>query len=1011
MLASNRNQMIYPLGINIAWETRSQYNTLGERHFWVTRPSSITNKDYATTARPENDGRDGCKLDQIIADANATIRIAVPINNMNVTGWTRTNDFIETSITRLYIYTYNYTRPNTWINVPYFDVDKPTIVFADRGKLKFDNPIPLSSLGSDPVMIFDGKSEWNRKGTVVDPNIIILPNGDYIAGMNSRRYLSTNKGVTWTRLGNYDVRHASTFYLNNALYIIGDDFHDNPKTAQITKSTDGGRTWSAKVNLNFNSRNSPSQVEISQGRVWFANERYDTHEITIASASVNSDLMNPASWRVTSRTDDWTYSSREADREPCMVMGPDGWPIALPEKGPPIRANSVTTSSAMFPASQFNLPGSNGKFDAKYDAVSGRYWALTSDSPIAGNQRTGITLFSSTDLKTWKKEKVVMQGTSRAFHGFNYPFLQFDGNDIIFVLRTAFENENGQPQRWHDANMFTFQRIKNFRSISNPITCAILPFLNINDAGWNTVATASVNVGDKVWFGPQSQQFGGAGGNWTWTGPNGVTHNGREFTINNIQSNQSGTYTVKNIDSNNCTATFNFNITVIGACNIIPYLNINDRGWNTIGTATVSVGNKVWFGPQSEEFGATGGNWSYTGPNNATYTGRSLVLNNIQTNQSGVYTVKNIDSRGCTATYTFTITVTSPVTSNTITVDGSPFEIRSFANNIALFTNRTHKLENIRTLFNGFEFAASDGGVVNGGTIIPSQNGLVYIIAPTSGVAGWDLVANSTFNYSDPGRTSLSIFIKLAIANTPIILPTITSFPGVSPLAKKVVNANQIGITVNGAGFESRNFANDVPLFTNRTHQLQNIPEAFKDYKFLASDGKVANQGTITPQNNGYVYVIAPPSGAGMNGWELVPNATFNYSDTGNTPVTIFRKSAVANTAIAIPNVTSFPGASPIAKTINYGGATNRIQTSEKIYEITVFPNPVVEETFTISTKDINASEILITNFTGKVIFEKQIEDSKLDSFTLQKPSNPGIYLITVKGLDGVLYASKLIVL
>jgi hypothetical protein len=598
MLAADKNQLIYPLGMSIGWEEFVNYSTLGKRHFWVTRPASIVGKDYATTARPETLGREGCKLNQIISDAATTISIALPIDNMKVTGWTLTKDVIDTSITKLFIYTFNYTKPNTWIDVPSFDIDKPTIVFADRGKLKLDNPLPISSIGAETVQIFDAKGEWNRKSSAVDPNIIILPNGDYVAGMGGKRFASKDKGKTWKALGNYGVGHASTFYHKGALYIIGDSFKDDVKSALITKSTDGGATWSTVVRLGFNSRNSPSQVEVSRGRIWFCHESYDTHVVNIASAPEDSDLMNPSSWTVTKRTDDFVWNPKDADLEPCMVVGPDGWPIALPESGPPIRASSATSATPMFARNLFVLPGSNGKFDAKFDPKTGKYWALTSDSPIKGNIRTGIALFSSTDLKTWKKEKQVIQGSSPSFHGFNYPFLQIEGDDMIFVLRTAWENEYGQPQRWHDANMFTFHRIKNFR-------------------------------GDTTPFSP-----------------------------------------------------------------------------NTM----------------------------------------------------------------------------------TVTVNGTGFQNRNFANGSALFINRTHQLENIPAVFAGFEYAASDGGVVNEGTITPSQNGFVYIIAPTSGVTGWDLVSNTTFNYSDADKTSVSIFQKAAIANTPIVIPTITSFSGVSPLAKKIVN-------------------------------------------------------------------------------------------------------------------------------------------------------------------------------------------------------------------------------
>ena len=38
---------------------------------------------------------------------------------------------------------------------------------------------------------------------------------------------------------------------------------------------------------------------------------------------------------------------------------------------------------------------------------------------------------------------------------------------------------------------------------------------------------------------------------------------------------------------------------VSAGCSVVPYININNAGWNQVSTATVSVGDEVWFGPQS----------------------------------------------------------------------------------------------------------------------------------------------------------------------------------------------------------------------------------------------------------------------------------------------------------------------------------------------------------------------------------------------------------------------------
>ena len=61
-------------------------------------------------------------------------------------------------------------------------------------------------------------------------------------------------------------------------------------------------------------------------------------------------------------------------------------------------------------------------------------------------------------------ERKVLVGRSDYFDGPNYPFMHIDGDDIVFVLRHAHENERGQAQRWHDANHMTFHAIRDFRA-------------------------------------------------------------------------------------------------------------------------------------------------------------------------------------------------------------------------------------------------------------------------------------------------------------------------------------------------------------------------------------------------------------------------------------------------------------------------------------------------------------------------------------------------------------------
>jgi len=50
-------------------------------------------------------------------------------------------------------------------------------------------------------------------------------------------------------------------------------------------------------------------------------------------------------------------------------------------------------------------------------------------------------------------------------HGFQYPSFLIDGEDIVFVSRTSYDDGVGGAYRQHDSNYFTFHRIEKFRNI------------------------------------------------------------------------------------------------------------------------------------------------------------------------------------------------------------------------------------------------------------------------------------------------------------------------------------------------------------------------------------------------------------------------------------------------------------------------------------------------------------------------------------------------------------------
>ena len=451
---------IYPLPERTAWEI-GKYMVPGKFYIFDNRPDQIKNKDYATTpiasVYDKEDSRTDYSLDAFEADEAGTVTIAVPTDTLNAPDWNKLPVSFGTTIKDFTLYAYDYEKAGEWVDIPKPDPKVPTLLFADKGHIKFDNPLPISAL-AEGVMIAPASIYY-----ITDPDLIILPNGDYIAGANGgpqqngvaiKLWKSTDKGKTWTALNkdNIFVRHQTLFYHKGVLYLFGDKADG---FGAIQKSTDGGVTWPTSTTLKFKFRTAPSHVIVAKNRAWIATESKGGS--SVFSAPLDSDWMKADSWTLAPRTDN-LYTNNESD---LVATRGGGYPVVMPKHE---HKDLVLSPTEVVPAmNSLDLPGNGSKYSVIYDPISDKYWALTSWSPLPNAIRTGIALYSSTDLKTFQFERQVLLGKSSSFHGFNYPFMQIDGDEIVFTLRTAWESENGQAQRWHDASMFTFHRVRDFR--------------------------------------------------------------------------------------------------------------------------------------------------------------------------------------------------------------------------------------------------------------------------------------------------------------------------------------------------------------------------------------------------------------------------------------------------------------------------------------------------------------------------------------------------------------------
>ena len=146
-----------------------------------------------------------------------------------------------------------------------------------------------------------------------------------------------------------------------------------------------------------------------------------------------------------------------------------------------------------------------------------------------------------------------------------------------------------------------------------------------------------------------------AGASYVWSGPNGFSSTIQNPTISNIQTNQSGTYSVTVTSSAGCTGTGSVSVTV----NPVPVVTVTATPNPVCSGGTLSLGT------------IAGASYLWSGPNGFSSTIQNPTISNIQTNQSGTYSVTVTSSAGCTGTGSVSVTV-NPLPSPTASVTPNP---------------------------------------------------------------------------------------------------------------------------------------------------------------------------------------------------------------------------------------------------------------------------------------------------------------------------------------------------
>lgn len=352
----------------------------------------------------------------------------------------------------------------------------------------------------------------STKTFIGSPSIVVLPNGDYVASHDffgpatteheralTAVFRSADKGKSWKKVAEIKGQFWSNLFVHqNALYLMGCWKHHG--NIILRRSLDGGNSWSEPTDSTHGLlregeyHTAPVPMVVFNGRLYRAFEYAKStsnawgirYSAMVISAPLDADLLIAANWTTSNYlTYDSTYLNGKFGGwlEGNAVVAPDGklvdfLRVETKELGRDMAA-IVTISedgkTATFdPATGFlDFAGGARKFSIRYDETSKRYWTISNlvtkefASFSAGRIRNTLVLQSSPDLRTWTIHKVLLHHPDVLKHGFQYVDWQFDGKNILFLCRTAFDDKFGGADNFHNANYLTFHRIKNFRNLAS----------------------------------------------------------------------------------------------------------------------------------------------------------------------------------------------------------------------------------------------------------------------------------------------------------------------------------------------------------------------------------------------------------------------------------------------------------------------------------------------------------------------------------------------------------------
>ncbi|MBN2308354.1 MAG: exo-alpha-sialidase, partial [Candidatus Hydrogenedentes bacterium] len=356
---------------------------------------------------------------------------------------------------------------------------------------------PAEAPGVTIDYIHQDESHFLSKGVYVgSPSIARLPDGRFVASHDlfgcgsydfSRVFRSADGGATWQHVADVEQAFWGTLFVHRGtLYLIAcsERFGD----IVLHASKDGGETWQRPAVLASGEyHKAPVPVTHHDGRLWCCVELHDCPGWSAVALSVpeDADLMAPANWTVSAplgysaewQPEGWNPQHAHIS-EGNAVVDPAGNLLDILRYNPPPHSGKAVVldiapdGRTLQFSHLMELNGSLTKFTIRRHPDTGVYWALVNRVPEPRDGlwavRNILTLVRSDDLEEWTPVYDVLRDdrkTAPQYTGFQYIDWLFDGDDIVFVSRTAY---NG-AHTFHDANHLTFHRIEGFATLPHRV--------------------------------------------------------------------------------------------------------------------------------------------------------------------------------------------------------------------------------------------------------------------------------------------------------------------------------------------------------------------------------------------------------------------------------------------------------------------------------------------------------------------------------------------------------------